>query len=418
MDAMLAVNEIIDNAKNQTGNKIFFDRINLNKKAKKHKVNKLLTSYTFVLQKHQSIKSQITTIPNTDNLVVELNQNGNYVTHILRYTPTAQWFSDQNSTVGNYSGNVDMLDQQGQSIASLTLINGQPQTTTNVSAKSESCELILESILCVGTLDGGFETVEEDEDCTYTYELNCTGGSDDNSGGNDDGNGNDYNDGSDNTGGGGTPRSGSDNINTNPSVENCRETNSCEIDSIVVEGPDNPIVDILDFLECFDTTEDASFTIYALEPNPGSGESNAGSAVGHAFISIVQGTNMSTYGFYPVSDWINPCINSSGTSVLGNDGGQVFTASHTVNISSSQLQQILDLSSSVNNVYDLDTYNCTDFAIDAANLAGLGFSACNGSWTCGAGSNPGALGMEIRNKNATNGEPTNVGTAPNSQKGC
>ena len=105
-----------------------------------------------------------------------------------------------------------------------------------------------------------------------------------------------------------------------------------EIDSlndvIIVDGPENPITDLTDFFECFDVTQDAIVTVYAVEPIPGSGEPRDGKYVGHTFVSINQGVNTSVFGYYPVSDWINP-FNISGTAVLGDDGSgnQDFTAS-------------------------------------------------------------------------------------------
>lgn len=56
------------------------------------------------------------------------------------------------------------------------------------------------------------------------------------------------------------------------------------------------------------------------------------------------------------------------------------------------------------NTYDLNTYNCTDFAIAIGNLAGLNLSDSYGSWPGGGGSNPGQLGQNIR----TMSLPTNA----------
>jgi hypothetical protein len=190
------------------------------------------------------------------------------------------------------------------------------------------------------------------------------------------------------------------------------------IENIVVDGPDKPIEDIEDFLECFDISEPAIFTIYASEPNPGSGDTYSGNVVGHAYISIKQNSNVSTFGYYPVSNWINPITNSSGPAVLGNDGGEIYSASYTTTISGNQLRDILNSSKHFNSTYDLDTYNCTDFAIEMGNFAGLNLPNCNGSWPGGSGSNPGTLGMEIRALNTNNGNSTSSGNSSNTNKGC
>lgn len=187
--------------------------------------------------------------------------------------------------------------------------------------------------------------------------------------------------------------------------------------SVIIDEPEDPINDLDDFFECFDTNQNASLTIYALEPNPGTGDTHNGTFVGHAYVSITQGNNISTFGYYPVSNWISP-INTSSTAILGNDGGDQFSASYTTNLNPGQLQDILNAIQNFNPTYDLDDYNCTDFVIDMANLAGLGFPECNGSWPGGSGSNPGTLGIEIRNRNNSDGNPTNAGNSPNSNKDC
>lgn len=191
-------------------------------------------------------------------------------------------------------------------------------------------------------------------------------------------------------------------------------------DEIVV-GPDNPINDVNDFLDCFDSTQSATLTVLVDEPNPGSGDTHSGTFVGHTFVSIQQGNNVSTFGYYPVSDHIYPSINNSSAAVLGDDGSgtQSFSASISATISGAQLQQILDAAINFNPTYHLDTYNCSDFAIDLGNLAGMGLPASNGTWPGGGGSNPGTLGEHIRNLNTSNNSTnTTGGNAPASNKGC
>ena len=169
--------------------------------------------------------------------------------------------------------------------------------------------------------------------------------------------------------------------------------------------------------------QNATLTIYALEPNPGSGDTSVttitGASVGHAFISITQGNNTNLYGYYPVSNWINPW-NTTGTSVLGNDSNNPFSSSITTTISGSQLQQIINASINFNSTYNLNTYNCTDFAIEMGNLGGLNLPECNGTWRNGNGSNPGTLGIEIRNRSNQQGQTTNTngGNSPVTHKGC
>lgn len=185
-------------------------------------------------------------------------------------------------------------------------------------------------------------------------------------------------------------------------------------------SPDVPIVDITDFLKCFNSSQPATLTVYVKEPNPGSGDSYSGFGyVGHAYVSITQGSEVSTFGFYPTSDNINP-VNTTSTSVLGNDGSESFTASISTTITGAQLQLILNASINFNGTYDLDNYNCTDFAIELGNLGGLGLPEANGTWPGGGGSNPGALGLYIHNFTPAGGINTNTtaGSSPASNQGC
>jgi len=200
-----------------------------------------------------------------------------------------------------------------------------------------------------------------------------------------------------------------------------RNENGICVSTVLVENPDDPITDIQDFLNCFDSTQNATLTLYVSEPNPGSGDAYNGTFVGHTFVSINQGNNTSVFGFYPTSNWISPA-NTTSNSVLGNDGSgtEYFSASISTTISSGQLQQIIDFSTNHNTTYNLDTYNCTDFGIDIGNLGGLNLPECNGKWPGGGGgggSNPGTLGMFIRN-NSSSGTNTTGGNAPSTHKDC
>ena len=68
----------------------------------------------------------------------------------------------------------------------------------------------------------------------------------------------------------------------------------------------------------------------------------------------------------------------------------------------------------------MNNYNCTDFGIEIGNLGGLGLPSANGTWPGGSGSNPGALGLYIRNLTPPTGVNTNTtaGNAPVTNKGC
>jgi hypothetical protein len=186
------------------------------------------------------------------------------------------------------------------------------------------------------------------------------------------------------------------------------------------DTPDLPIIDMSTYLECFDTSQPAIITIYVDQPiadNPAT-YSGAG-VIGHTFVSIEQGGNISSFGFYPNSGNIYPIVNEQANSVMGNDESHTFDVSISIEVDGTTLQDIIDSSVNFNNTYDLNDYNCSDFGIEIANLAGINLTEADGSWPGGGGSNPGTLGQEIRNIN--NSDTTindQGGTSPANNKNC
>ena len=164
----------------------------------------------------------------------------------------------------------------------------------------------------------------------------------------------------------------------------------------IVLGPDIKIDNINTFLNCLNTSQPAVLTVYCMQPVANSPVANDHTFVGHTFISITQGTHKKVIGFYPVSNYIMPG-NETGQGVLGNDTNQPYNVRVTTTISSTQLQSIKNyIINHAHSTYNLDTYNCTDFAIEVGNLGGLSLPDSYGTWTGGGGSNPGALGQHIR----------------------
>jgi len=169
-----------------------------------------------------------------------------------------------------------------------------------------------------------------------------------------------------------------------------------EFDMPYVLGPEVKITDIKSFLKCINASLGAKLTVYCKQPIANSSASHDGTYVGHSFISIQQGNQVKVIGFYPVSDYINP-LNPSGNGVYGNDSNEEFNTSISINISPSKLYQILQYIYNTQNAnYNLNTFNCTDFAINVGNLGGLNLPDGYGTWPGGGGSNPGALGQYIR----------------------
>ena len=70
-----------------------------------------------------------------------------------------------------------------------------------------------------------------------------------------------------------------------------------------------------------------------------------------------------------------------------------------VSMTNSQFFSILNFIAQTNNPsfqYDLNSNNCTHFALNALASGGINLPRTNGSWLNGAGLNPGDLGEDIR----------------------
>jgi hypothetical protein len=184
------------------------------------------------------------------------------------------------------------------------------------------------------------------------------------------------------------------------------------------------IADIIEYLECFNRSSPAQLTIYVDEPVPGSGQSHDKSDVGHVFISITQQVNSQmitrTFGFYP-SGWVTPLNPSSGGDIV-NDSGHEYNVQLTLTLNPTQLTDLLNNAISNNNSdYNLNTFNCTNFAVNACSSGGLNLPRTIGVWPGGRGLNPGNLGKDIMNMTL----PTNYvsrsnggGVAPSNTGNC
>lgn len=172
-------------------------------------------------------------------------------------------------------------------------------------------------------------------------------------------------------------------------------------DVLVVEGPDIAIDDMEEYLDCFDTTllaPNAKITIYVDEPVENSTSVfSLNDGVGHTFITIEQGGNVASFGFYPL--YSLPSLFTPVTGVMGNNSNTVYDVSLSIdNISPSDLQLIINHAVNYANLnYDLHWNNCTDMGISVANLVGLPISDCNADPLVFFGSTPGRLGQYIRN---------------------
>ncbi len=194
----------------------------------------------------------------------------------------------------------------------------------------------------------------------------------------------------------------------------------------VLVAPDVAITDMADYLSCFDTSQPAIITLYADQPISGSKIIISPTLnVGHAFISIRQGTKIKTLGFYPISTLGSALPNPltpdprdflSTPGVFGNDENHTFDVSITTTITSTQLSNIITSTIAVaqsNPQYNLGSMNCTDLAILIFNNSNIEVPSCEspGPWS---GQTPGTLGEVIRDLVLPTGSTKNTtgGTAP------
>ena len=175
-------------------------------------------------------------------------------------------------------------------------------------------------------------------------------------------------------------------------------------DLTILDDPGDKITDVQDYLKCFDLSQDASLTIYVDQPTPNSPGTWSGTVfkpdVGHTFITITQGQYTRSLGFYP-DGGVSPLGSPSNTSMLVEDSNHPYDVSVQLSISSSQLANIYNDITGANNTYNLNSYNCTDFAFDVSSSGGLNLPDTYGSWSGGGGSNPDNLGQDIRSMSTT-----------------
>lgn len=192
------------------------------------------------------------------------------------------------------------------------------------------------------------------------------------------------------------------------------QINDVEI-TTVLDAPDSPIVDVTDFLKCFDTSKSAQLTIYVDQPiaNQNDSWTKASGKAGHVFISLKQGSLTRSWGLYPEGD-ASP-FNKSDPHAFGNNSQNEFDVSITTTINHASLLNIINDAENYNINYNLDSNNCTDYAIQAAGLVGINLPDPQSNWPNGSGSNPGAFGEAIRGMTLPSGMTRNITTGISAQ---
>ena len=189
--------------------------------------------------------------------------------------------------------------------------------------------------------------------------------------------------------------------------------------SVAIAPPDNPIANIVDYFKCFTNAggndHQYTVTICVDQPIPGTrtpwtpvdggpiGSSNAGNMVdvGHTFLIFSEtygGTTITrNVGFYPTG-MVNPAFRSS-QGKLNNDEGHTYNISATFTVTNAQFFTMLIYSERGNVpgfVYNLNTENCTSYALHTLSQGGIFLPSTISSWLNGMGNDPGDLGEDIR----------------------
>jgi len=185
----------------------------------------------------------------------------------------------------------------------------------------------------------------------------------------------------------------------------------------IVDGGNNPIYNIENYIKCFRNIPGSDNTYQVRlcvdQPVPGcrepwgfSGNSSAGSGnplfAGHTFLILTQtspmGTTTRNIGFYPVSR-VSP-YNPNMQGQLNNDEEHAFNVSLNINLTNSEFTMILNFITQGNNIgfnYDLNSNNCTNFALNALSNSGINLPRTYCTWLNGGGLSPGNLGEDIMN---------------------
>lgn len=189
-------------------------------------------------------------------------------------------------------------------------------------------------------------------------------------------------------------------------------------------GPDVVIRDRADYFRCIKSASPAILTIYVDQPKPGSTVPVAGTDVGHSWVSISQtigGTTVTrVVGYYPL-DGASP-VDPRDTGVMVNDSGHPYDVSVSVPLTPREVRQFLEFTiNRVPPIYDLNSFNCTDFVVDACRAANVALPENSQSWIGGGGLSPGQLGEDLRTHDIpfkTETRDLDGGVSPTNTGGC
>lgn len=330
------------------------------------------------------------------DLVIYKDSLSHFQSRVLTFFPDSTFFKDPTKS---FSGIEFVEDWNGNGISKLLYSGGQIRryvpSTKQVDLMDiiETCYTISGYNYSEDDPDGGYSW-SEDGGCSVSYIDAGSGGGVGGSSGSTGGGGE----------GGGTSGGGS--LPLRPANVN------------YMIPPGNSIIQsIAQYFDCFTSVggSDHTYTVSVCvnQPDPGTrtpwtwqsgvGQSSAAGTpvnVGHTFLILGEsygGTVITrNIGFYPTT-MVWP-LSPASPGAFNNDGSHPYNVSGTMQVTNAQFSQILNYIESENIpgiTYNLNSFNCTTFAINAMAAAGIYLPNTKGTWADGTGDDPGDLGQDI-----------------------
>ncbi len=193
----------------------------------------------------------------------------------------------------------------------------------------------------------------------------------------------------------------------------------------ILPGIDDLAIDIEKYLKCFGSDQNgASYkvSLYVLEPNPGTGAEKMGFNVGHTFVGltkIINGNSITQYiGFYPE----NKTLTYPTESKIESNDNYSYSTSVTYEVSAADFfSAISTAATKASNLYHISQYNCTTYALDVCQSAGITLprTLADFPYGYGRGLSPGNLGADLRSRSAVDSNiKVTGGTSGNGNGPC
>ncbi|WP_276484337.1 hypothetical protein [Paraflavitalea pollutisoli] len=204
--------------------------------------------------------------------------------------------------------------------------------------------------------------------------------------------------------------------------------------AVVVLSGTHPIPNAKAYLNCFSNlpgnTNQYQVSIAVAQPIPGTRETWTFVVpsvddlrvvnVGHTFLILSQtgpnGAIVRNVGFYPKS--LSTPRSPISPGVLNNDQYKKFNIRLNITMTGDQFMTVMDyITQNEFSQYNINNYNCTNFALNALAYAGINVYTTVGTWPGGQGYNPGYLGEDIRGMTPTTTMKPSNSIAPHPNKG-